>query len=126
MRLVTAPLPAPPVGAAVFGHSLVVTRRHMTRALRLVRPAGATPATPAAATPAATGAAGRRTSRPAVPGPYDDHTVVIPKAGVPPQRAARRSRRPLIMVLAAAAAAALVFAASLAAVTLLETVKACR
>jgi len=111
------------VGAAVFGHSLLVTRRHMTRALRLVRPAGATPATPAAATPAATGAAGRRTSRPTVPGPYDDPTVVIPKAGVPPQRAARRSRRPLIMVLAAAAAAALVFAASLAAVTLLETVK---
>ena len=31
------------VGAAVFGHSLLVTRRHMTRALRLVRPAGATP-----------------------------------------------------------------------------------
>jgi len=29
--------------AAVFGHSLLATRRHMTRALRLVRPAGATP-----------------------------------------------------------------------------------
>ena len=71
------------VGAAVYGHSLLVTRRHMTKALRLVRPTGATPTTPAGATPAATGAAGRRPSRPTVPGPYDDPTVVIPKAGAP-------------------------------------------
>ena len=71
------------VGAAVYGHSLLVTRRHMTKALRLVRPAGATPATPAAAMPAATGGAGRRPSRPAMPGPYDDPTVVIPHAGLP-------------------------------------------
>jgi hypothetical protein len=30
------------VGAAVYGRSLLVTRRHMTKALRLVRPAGTT------------------------------------------------------------------------------------
>ena len=63
------------VGAAVYGHSLLVTRRHMTKALRLVRPAGATPA--------ATGAGGRPPSRPTMPGPYDDPTVVIPHTGVP-------------------------------------------
>ena len=40
------------VGAAVYGHSLLVTRRHMTKALRLVRPTGAASATPAGATPA--------------------------------------------------------------------------
>jgi len=81
------------VGAAVYGHSLLLTRRHMTKALRLVRPTAATPATPATATPAtatpaaampaATGGAGRRPSRPAMPGPYDDPTVVIPHAGLP-------------------------------------------
>ena len=113
------------VGAAVYGHSLLVTRRHMTRALRLVRPAGATPATPAAAITAAAdtpAVAGRRSSRPTVPG-SDDPTVVIPRAGLPAASARRRSRRPLTVVLAAAAAAVAVFAASLATVTLVETVK---
>jgi hypothetical protein len=32
------------VGAAVYGRSLLVTRRHMSKALRLVRPADTTPA----------------------------------------------------------------------------------
>ena len=58
-----------------------------------------------------------------MPGPDDDPTVVIPSAGLPAAPAPRRSRRPLIVVLAAAAAAVVVFAASLATVTLLETVK---
>jgi hypothetical protein len=70
------------VGAAVYGRSLLVTRRHMTKALRLVRPAGTTPATPAATAP------GRRPSHPGTPGPDDDPTVVIPRA---PSR--QRSRR---------------------------------
>ena len=112
------------VGAAVYGHSLLMTRRQVTKALRLVRPASATPATPARATPATPpGGAGRRTSRLTGPGPDDDPTMVIPKAGVPATPTPRRSRRPLIVVLAAAAAAVVVFAASLATVTLLETVK---
>ena len=92
------------VGAAVYGHSLLVTRRHMTKALRLVRPTGAAPMTPAGTTPAATGAAGRRPSRPAMPGPYDDPTVVIRNAGLdghagaapvtaPADRGARRHGR---------------------------------
>jgi hypothetical protein len=38
------------VGAAVYGHSLHATRRQVTKALRLVRPAGTTPATPARST----------------------------------------------------------------------------
>ena len=112
------------VGAAVYGHSLLVTRRHMTKALRLVRPTAAAPTTLAGTTtPAATRAAGRRTSRPAMPGPYDDPTVVIRNAGLTATPAPRRSRRPLIVVLAAAAAAVVVFAASLATVSLVETVK---
>jgi hypothetical protein len=105
------------VGAAVYGHSLLATRRQVTKALRLVRPAGGTPARPA------TGAAGPWTSHPTLPGPDDDPTMVIPQAGLPVMPTPRRSRRPLIVVLAAAAAAAVVFAASLATVTLLETVK---
>ena len=40
------------VGAAVYGHSLLVTRRKMAKALRLVRP-GTTPSAPAGATTAA-------------------------------------------------------------------------
>ena len=112
------------VGAAVYGHSLLVTRRHMTKALRLVRPTAAAPTTLAGTTtPAATRAAGRRTSRPAMPGPYDDPTVVIRNAGLTATPAPRRSRRPLIVVLAATAAAVVVFAASLATVSLVETVK---
>ena len=80
------------VGAAVYGHSLLVTRRHMTKALRLVRPAGAPPAPPAGTTPAATGAAGRPPSRPTMPGPYDDPTVVIPHAALPAAPAPRSPR----------------------------------
>ena len=114
------------VGAAVYGHSLLVTRRRVTRALRLVRPGDATPATPAGATPAAPAtpvAAGRRPSRPRVPGPDDDPTVVIPRAGPPEAPAPSRSRRPLTAVLAGAAAAVVIFAGSMATVTLVERVK---
>ena len=114
------------VGAAVYGHSLLVTRRRVTRALRLVRPGDATPAAPAGATPAAPAtpvAAGRRPSRPRVPGPDDDPTVVIPRAGPPEAPAPSRSRRPLTAVLAGAAAAVVIFAGSMATVTLVERVK---
>ena len=106
------------VGAAVYGRSLLVTRRHMTKALRLVRPADTT-----AATPAATAAPGRRPSHPGTPGPDDDPTVVIPRAGQPAALAPSRSRRALTVVLAAAAAAAVIFAGSMATVTLVERVK---
>ena len=105
------------VGAAVYGRSLLVTRRHMTKALRLVRPAGTTPATPAATAP------GRRPSHPGTPGPDDDPTVVIPRAARPAALAPSRSRRPLTVVLAGAAAAAVIFAGSMATVTLVERVK---
>ena len=105
------------VGAAVYGRSLLVTRRHMTKALRLVRPAGTTPATPAATAP------GRRPSHAGAPGPDDDPTVVIPRAARPAALAPSRSRRPLTVVLAAAAAAAVIFAGSMATVTLVERVK---
>ena len=56
-------------------------------------------------------------------GPDDDPTIVIPTAAVLAGTTQRRARRPLIGVLVAAVAAVVVFAASLAAVTLLETVK---
>jgi len=107
------------VGAAVYGRSLLVTRRHMTKALRLVRPADTTAATPAAAT----AAPGRRPSHPGTPGPDDDPTVVIPRAAQPAALAPSRSRRPLTVVLAGAAAAAVIFAGSMATVTLVERVK---
>ena len=107
------------VGAAVYGHSLLVTRRHMTKALGLVRPADTTPATPAATA----AAPGRRPSHPGTPGPDDDPTVVIPRAGQPAALAPSRSRRPSTVVLAAAAAAAVIFAGSMATVTLVERVK---
>jgi hypothetical protein len=71
------------VGAAIYGHSLLVTRREVTKALRLVRPTGATPAS---------AAAGRTTSRPAATGPYDDPTMVISRGGVPATPTPRRSR----------------------------------
>ena len=107
------------VGAAVYGHSLLVTRRHMTKALGLVRPADTTPATPAATA----AAPGRRPSHPGTPGPDDDPTVVIPRAGQPAALAPSRSRRPSTVVLAGAAAAAVIFAGSMATVTLVERVK---
>ena len=107
------------VGAAVYGRSLLVTRRHMTKALRLVRPAGTTAPPPAAAT----AAPGRRPSHPGTPGPDDDPTVVIPRAARPAALAPSRSRRPLTVVLAAAAAAVVIFAGSMATVTLVERVK---
>ena len=107
------------VGAAVYGRYLLVTRRHMTKALRLVRPAGTTPATPAATA----AAPGRRPSHPGTPGPDDDPTVVIPRAARPAPLAPSRSRRPSTVVLAAAAAAAVIFAGSMATVTLVERVK---
>ena len=113
------------VGAAVYGHSLLVTRRKMATALRLVRP-GTTPSAPAGAAtaaPATPAAAGRRPSHPSVPGPDDDPTVVIPRAGRPAAPAPSRSRRPSTVVLAAAAAAAVIFAGSMAMVTLVERVK---
>ena len=113
------------VGAAVYGHSLLVTRRKMAKALRLVRP-GTTPSAPAGAAtaaPATPAAADRRPSHPSVPGPDDDPTVVIPRAGQPAALAPRRSRRPSTVVLAAAAAAAVIFAGSMATVTLVERVK---
>src|SRR6478752_844039 len=53
------------VGAAVYGHSLLATRRQVTKALRRVRPVGATPASPAR------GAAGPWMSHPTLPGPDD-------------------------------------------------------
>jgi len=111
------------VGAAVYGHSLLVTRRKMAKALRLVRP-GTTPSAPAGAASAAPAApAGRRPPHPRAPGPDDDPTVIIPRVGQPAALAPRRSRRPPTVVLAGAAAAVVVFAGSLATVTLVETVK---
>ena len=109
------------VGAAVYGHSLLVTRRKMAKALRLVRP-GTTPSAPAAA-PAAAAVADRRPSHQSAPRPDDDPTVIIPRVGRPAAPAPRRSRRPSTMVLAGVAAAAVVFAGSMAAVTLVERVK---
>ena len=113
------------VGAAVYGHSLLVTRRKMAKALRLVRP-GTTPSAPAGATtaaPATPAVADRRPSHPSVPGPDDDPTVVIPRAGQPAAFAPRRSRRPSTVVLAGVAAAGVIFAGSMAMVTLVERVK---
>jgi hypothetical protein len=113
------------VGAAVYGHSLLVTRRKMAKALRLVRQ-GTTPSAPAGAAtaaPATPAAADRRPSHPRTAGPDDDPTVVIPRAGQPAAFAPRRSRRPLTVVLAGVAAAAVIFAGSMAMVTLVERVK---
>ena len=72
------------VGAAVYGHSLLVTRRHMTKALGLVRPADTTPATPAATA----AAPGRRPSPRVLPDPMTTRRWSSP---VLPNR--RRSRR---------------------------------
>ena len=106
------------VGAAVYGRSLLVTRRHMSKALRLVRPADTTPA--GAAT---TDVPGRWPSPRGTPRPDDDPTVVIARAAQPVALAPSRSRRPLTVVLAGAAAAAVIFAGSMATVTLVEKVK---
>jgi hypothetical protein len=107
------------VGAAVYGRSLLVTRRHMSKALRLVRPADTTPA--GAAT--TTDVPGRWPSPRGTPRPDDDPTVVIARAAQPVAVAPSRSRRPLTVVLAGAAAAAVIFAGSMATVTLVEKVK---
>ena len=93
------------VGAAIYSHSLLVTRRQMKRALLLVRPADD------------------------APGTADDPTVLIP-AMVPPITSAVRApirragrRRTVTAVLAGVAAAGVIFAGALATVTLVETVK---
>ena len=69
------------VGAAVYGHSLLVTRRHMTKALRLVRPTGATPTTPGRDHPRRDGRRG-----PAAIPPDNARTLRRPDSGHPPRR----------------------------------------
>ena len=121
------------VGGAIFGHSILFTRKQVKRAVLQVRGTGTgtatVPASPTATVPAS---------------PDDDRTVVIPRAVIPAVNAAdltmalgsrpgpertepgrpRPTRRRLGtgLVLAVTAAAA-VFASSLGAVTLIEAVK---
>ncbi len=110
------------VGAAIYSHSLLVTRRQMKRALQLVRPADdAVPTTPAAPVTGVPNAAAP--SR--VPLRDDDPTVLM-KAVIPPTVRARRARgrgRTLTAALAGVAAAGVIFAGAIATVTLVETVK---
>ena len=107
------------IGAAVYGRSLLATRRHMTKALRRVRPADTTRGTPAATT----AVPGRQPFPSGAPQPDDDPTVIIARAARPVALAPSRSRRPLTVVLAGAAAAVVIFAGSMATVTLVEKVK---
>ena len=166
------------VGAAIYGHSLIVTRRGVRKAYLLVRPvqdaAGIADSTdalsaarqrPASSRPAWVAASRNHRYLPSLRGredvratgspgwyqPTDDAgaTTVMPavslgagssRPGSPPTRSPRpafprtrsdqpvasrpRSRRGLMTgVLAGAAAAAVIFGASLAAVTVVETVK---
>jgi hypothetical protein len=109
------------VGAAIYSHSLLVTRRQMKRALQLVRPRDET----TAATASVSGGehAATRPARAATPD--DDLTVLMPAvipAAVRPGRA-RDKGRTLTAALAGVAAAGVIFAGALATVTLVETVK---
>jgi len=109
------------VGAAIYSHSLLVTRRQMRRALQLVRPADDTP-TAAAAEVATDPSAARPMGGPLAD---DDPTVLMPAviaAAVRPRRA-RGRRRTLTVALAGVAAAGVIFAGAIATVTLVETVK---
>lgn len=107
------------IGAAVYGRSLLATRRHMTKALRRVRPADTTRGTPAATA----AVPGRQPFPPGTPQPNDDPTVIIARPALPVALAPSRSRRPLTVVLAGAAAAVVIFAGSMATVTLVEKLK---
>ena len=107
------------IGAAVYGRSLLATRRHMTKALRRVRPADTTPGPPAATPPVPV----RQPFPPGTPQPNDDPTVIIARPALPVALAPSRSRRPLTVVLAGAAAAVVIFAGSMATVTLVEKLK---
>ncbi len=116
------------VGGAIFGHSILFTRKQVKRAVLQVRGTGAGIVPPPTAV---------------MPTPEDDRTVVIPRAVIPavssvtsaalgsrpgPERAEpgrpRPTRRRLGtgLVLAVTAAVA-VFASSLGAVTLIEAIK---
>jgi hypothetical protein len=109
------------VGAAIYSHSLLVTRRQMKRALQLVRPRDAT----TAATASVSGGEHAATRPARAASPDDDLTVlmpaVIPPAVRPPR--ARGKGRTLTAALAGVAAAGVIFAGALATVTLVETVK---
>lgn len=107
------------IGAAVYGRSLLATRRHMTKALRRVRPADTTRGTPAATAAVPV----RQPFPPGTPQPNDDPTVIIARPALPVALAPSRSRRPLTVVLAGAAAAVVIFAGSMATVTLVEKLK---
>lgn len=114
------------VGAAIYSHSLLVTRRQMRRALELVRPADQ--AAPTAAVAAVAGAPS--TARPTrFTVADDDLTVLMPLASPPivrPPRTHGRTpgrRRTVAAVLAGVAAAGVIFAGALATVTLVEAVK---
>ena len=109
------------VGAAIYSHSLLVTRRQMKRALQLVRPRDET----TAATASVSGGEHAATRPPRAASPDDDLTelmpAVIPPAVRPPR--ARGKGRTLTAALAGVAAAGVIFAGALATVTLVETVK---
>jgi|GEM_PF-7044532 len=118
------------VGSAVVGHSLVMTRRQVQKAVLQVRRGDEGTTSGPAADEAGT------ILLPAVLPPAADQTVVIPRA-VLPSAAARRPgpehaepgrprptrRRVSAGVLVGLAATAAIFVSSLGAVTLLETIK---
>lgn len=108
------------VGAAIYSHSLLVTRRQMKKALLLVRPPDGTTVAAVAVSGGAHAA-----PRPVRAPVSDDELTVLMPAVIPP-RAPRRApgrRRTVTAALAGVAAAGVIFAGAMATVTLVETVK---
>jgi hypothetical protein len=113
------------VGGAIFGHSIVLTRKQVKRAVLQVRGADREQAEQLAPDD------DRTVVIPAVTRfdlPRPDHAPAMPEGRSAPERSEPRRPRPTRRKLGAgllvgAAAAATIFAGSLAAVTLVETVK---